>query len=77
MYTCSTTEIVFEVTQAGDGSYRAECLTEDIDTQADSWEDLRPTIRQAVEAFFSGEQPPGKIRLRVVHDELLALREGE
>ena len=34
-------ELVFEVMQEPDGGYRAECLTENIFTQADSWPELR------------------------------------
>jgi len=34
-YCLDTSEIVFEVTQEGDGGFVAECLTEGIFTQAD------------------------------------------
>ena len=44
-------EIVFNVTQEADGGYIAEALGEDIFTQADTWEDLRTNIREAVEAY--------------------------
>ena len=36
-------ELVFEVLQEADGGYCAECLTESIFTQADSWDGLRRT----------------------------------
>ena len=32
-------ELVFEVTQEADGGFCAECLTLDIFTQADTWEE--------------------------------------
>jgi hypothetical protein len=35
-------ELVFEVVREADGGYCAECLTESIFTQADSWDELRP-----------------------------------
>ena len=38
-------ELVFEVTQEGDGGFVAECLTEAIFTQADTWEALRSNVR--------------------------------
>ena len=31
-------ELIFEITQEADGGYVAECLTESIFTQADTWE---------------------------------------
>jgi hypothetical protein len=36
-------ELVFEVVQEAGSGYCAECLTESIFTQADSWEELRRT----------------------------------
>ena len=35
------TEIVFGVTQEGDGGFVAECLSHDIFTEGDIWEQLR------------------------------------
>ena len=37
-------ELVFEATQEADGGYLAECLTENIFTQADPWEELRANV---------------------------------
>ncbi len=66
-------EIVFEVTQEADGGFVAECLTESIYTQADTWEELRRNVREAVAAFyFDRPQPPAAIRLHLVRDEILA-----
>ena len=45
-------ELVFEVTQEADGGYCAECLTLDIFTQADTWDELRANVREAVRAYF-------------------------
>ena len=66
-------ELVFEVTQEEDGGYCAECLTENIFTQGDTWEDLRRNVQEAVRGFFF-DQPPAvrRIRLRLVRDEVLA-----
>ncbi len=41
-------ELVFEVTQEADGGFVAECLTESIFTQADTWDELRTNAREAV-----------------------------
>ena len=67
-------ELVFEVTQESDGGYCAECLTESIFTQADTWPALRDNVREAVQAFYL-DQPdkmPGRLRLHLVRDEVLA-----
>ncbi len=66
-------ELVFEVTQEDDGGYCAECLSENIFTQGDSWEALRQNVREAVRAYFFDRPPaPSRIRLHLVRDELLA-----
>jgi hypothetical protein len=66
-------ELVFEVVQEADGGYVAECLSENIFTQADSWSELRDNVREAVEAFYFDRQGPTSIRLHLVKDELLAV----
>ena len=65
-------ELVFEVTQEADGGFVAECLTEAIFTQADSWENLRSNVREAVAAFYTDQDQPSSIRLHLVRDEVLA-----
>ena len=66
-------EIVFSVTQDGDGGYVAECLSHDIYTQGNSWEELRANAREAVSAFFFDQAHPSAIRLHLVRDEVLAV----
>lgn len=52
-------ELVFEVVQEADGGYCAECLTESIFTQADSWDELRRNVLEAVNAFsLTGMRQP-------------------
>lgn len=68
----SMSELVFEVTQDGDGGFVAECLTEAIFTQADTWEELRTNVLEAVAAFFTDRQQPAAIRLHLVRNEVLA-----
>ena len=65
-------EIVFEVTQAVDGGLVAECLSESIVTQADTWQELRANVREAVDAYFFDKPKPASIRLHLVRDEVLA-----
>ena len=64
-------EIVFEVTQEADGGYAAECLGEDIFTQADSWDQLRDNVLEAVRAFYFDSTPPRRIRLHLTRDEVV------
>jgi len=66
-------ELVFEVTQESDGGYCAECLTESIFTQADTWEELRANVVEAVNAFYFDGTPPARIRLHLVRDEVLSV----
>ena len=41
-------DLIFEVTQEADGGFVAECLTEPIVTQGDSWTELREAVNEAV-----------------------------
>ena len=66
-------ELVFEVTQEADGGFVAECLTEAIFTQADTWSELRSNVREAVAAFYDDSDRPATIRLHLVRDEILAI----
>ena len=65
-------EIIFEVTQDADGGYSTECLTENIFTQGDTWEELRANVKEAVEAFYFDRAKPHTVRLHLVRDEVLA-----
>jgi len=70
----ATDELVFEVTQESDGGYCAECLSENIFTQGNNWDELRCNVREAVEAFFFDRPAPKQVRLHLVRDEMLAVR---
>ena len=67
-------ELVFEVTQEPDGGFCAECLTADIFTQGNNWDELRSNVREAVRVFYFDTEPPEQIRLHLVRDEMLAVR---
>jgi len=66
-------ELVFEVVQETDGGYCAECLTENIFTEGDTWEELRENVREATSAFFFDRPRPDRIRLHLVRDEILSV----
>lgn len=40
----------------------AECLTHDIFTQGNTWEELRANVREAVSAFFFDQPKPATVR---------------
>ena len=67
-------ELVFEVIQEADGGYCAECLTDSIVTEGDTWEELRKNVREVVRAFYfdEPEKLPARIRLHLVRDEVFA-----
>jgi predicted RNase H-like HicB family nuclease len=67
------TEIVFEVTQEADGGYCAECLTQAIFAQADTWAELRANVKEAVQAYYFDGPKPENVRLHLVRDEMLAV----
>jgi len=70
--TIALMEIVFSVYQENDGGLVAECLSYDIFTQANSWDDLRANVQEAVSAYFYDQPKPQRIRLHLVRDEVLA-----
>lgn len=51
-------ENVFEITQEADGGFCAECLTESIFTQGNTWDELRTNVEEAVEAFYFDREKP-------------------
>jgi predicted RNase H-like HicB family nuclease len=67
------TELVFEVTEEADGGYVAECLTESIVTQGDTWEELRAMVKDAVDGYFFDGAKPEWIRLHLVRNEVLSM----
>lgn len=69
-------EIIFEVREdEADGGYTASALGFDIFTEADSLDELRKSVRAAVQCHFGDGVPdpaPAVIRLHFVRDEVLA-----
>lgn len=68
----SGTEIIFSVDESPEGGYEARALGHSIFTQADSLEELRVMVRDAVSCHFEDDERPRVIRLHIVRDELLA-----
>lgn len=66
-------ELVFEVVQEADGGYCAECLSENIFTEGDTWEELRKNVVEATSAFFFDRPQPARIGLHLTRDEILSV----
>jgi len=64
-------DLIFDVIQESDGGYCAECRTESIFAEADTWPALRVDVRAAVRAFFFDQPLPARIQLRGAREELL------
>ena len=69
----SGTETIFEVSEDElDGGYSASALGFGIHTQADTMDELRRNVREAVDCYFDdGMERPRFIRLHYVRDEVL------
>lgn len=65
-------ELIFLVEEAPEGGYTARALGESIFTQADSLEELRSQIRDAVKCHFDEGQSPKVLRLHFVREEVIA-----
>jgi len=64
-------ELIFLITDAPEGGYCARGLGESIFTEADTLEELRRNIREAVDCHFEDGQRPAVIRLHFVREEVL------
>ncbi len=68
------TEIIFLVEEAPEGGYTAKALGYSIFTEADTWEELRVMVHDAVKCHFDTDQAkPRLVRLHMVREEVLAV----
>ncbi len=65
-------ELIFQVEQAAEGGYTARALGASIFTEAESLENLREQVRDAVRCHFEEGKGPRVIRLHFVRDEVIA-----
>jgi hypothetical protein len=56
-------EIIFSVQESPDGGYEARALGYSIFTQADTMDELKRNVREAVHCHFDEDQAPPVIRL--------------
>jgi len=64
-------EIIFSVQESSEGGYQARALGFSIFTEADSLDELKTMIRDAVSCHFDTASKPGVIRLHMVRDEVI------
>ncbi len=67
------TEILFTVDEAPEGGLTARAVGHSIFTEADTLDELRDNVREAVECHFDSGQTPKLIRLHIVRDEVLTV----
>jgi len=66
-----TDEVIFLVEDAPEGGYEARALGHSIYTQAETIEELREMVRDAVRCHFDEDDLPRVIRLHLVKEEVL------
>ncbi len=66
-------ELIFLVEEAAEGGYTARGLGESIFAEADTLEQLRASVRQAVQCHFDPGGGPKVVRLHIVRDEVMAV----
>ena len=66
-------EIVFLVEEDPEGGYNARSLGDSIFTEADTLDELKAGIRDALKCHFDREEDiPPIVRLHIVRDEMLS-----
>jgi predicted RNase H-like HicB family nuclease len=66
-------EIIFEVEEAPEGGYDARALGYSIYTQAETIDELKAMLQDAVRCHFEENERPRVIRLHLVKDEVIAV----
>jgi len=64
-------EIIFVVEESPEGGYEARALGHSIFTEADSLEELREAVRDAVLCHFDESNRPKIVRLHLTKDEVI------
>jgi predicted RNase H-like HicB family nuclease len=64
-------EIIFLVEESLDGGFEAKALGESIFTEAETIEQLKENIKEAIQCHFESD-PPKIVRLHFVKEEIFA-----
>ncbi len=66
-------EIIFAVSESPEGGFEAQALGQAIFTQADTLEELKAMVKDAVRCHFEEAERPRVIRLHMVRDEVISV----
>ena len=66
-------EIIFSVHDSPEGGFEARALGHAIFTQAETMEELKTMVRDAVRCHFDDSSAPSVIRLHIVKDEVISV----
>jgi predicted RNase H-like HicB family nuclease len=67
-------ELIFEIRDAEEGGYRAHALGHAIFTEAETWEELRANVLEAVGLHFEdGPVRPRLVQMHYVIDEFISV----
>jgi len=66
-------EIIFLVEESPEGGYEAKALGHSIFTQAESFNELKKEIVDAIKCHFETEAMPHIVRLHMVKDEVITV----
>ncbi|MFL7811461.1 MAG: 2-oxoisovalerate dehydrogenase [Anaerolineae bacterium] len=66
-------EVLFLVEEADEGGYTARALGQSIFAEADTWDELKEAVRDAVRCHFDPAERPDLIRLHVVREEVVVV----
>jgi predicted RNase H-like HicB family nuclease len=66
-------EIIFLVEEALEGGYTAKAIGESIFTEADTMDEIKVNIKEAVECHFDEGKKPKLIRLHMIKEEVIAV----
>lgn len=66
-------EIIFIIKESPEGGYEARSLHYSIYTEADTFDELKAMIQDAISCHFPEEKRPHIIRLHQVKEELMAV----
>lgn len=64
-------EIIFLNEEALEGGYTAKAIGEDIFTEADTLEEIKKNIKEAVECHFEDDKKPKLIRFQMIKEEVI------
>ena len=66
-------EIIFIIEESPEGGYEAKALGHAIFTEAESLDELKRMIKDAVHCHFENSEIPKMIRLHMVKDEVIPI----